>query len=117
MTNIDIFRNEPNLVAYSAGEVIFRDGDAGSEMFAIVEGHVDIHKADARVATLGPSEVFGEMALIDGERRSATAVANSDCRLAAISEPRFSKLVQETPYFALQLLRVLAGRLRSHLES
>jgi CRP/FNR family transcriptional regulator, cyclic AMP receptor protein len=117
MTSIDIFRNEPNLITFKAGDTIFSDGDQGSEMFAIVDGKVDIHKGDARIATLEPSEVFGEMALIDGQRRSATAVANSDCTLAAIGEPRFSALVQQTPYFALQLMRVLAERLRNNLES
>jgi CRP-like cAMP-binding protein len=114
---IDIFRNEPKQLTFSAGDVIFRDGEPGSEMYAIVEGKVDILKRERQVASLGPADVFGEMSLIDGEPRAGTAVAGTDCRLAVISEPRFSLMVQQTPYFALQLLRVLTHRLRSDLES
>lgn len=117
MPTIDIFRNEPKLVSFGVGEVIFRDGDDGSEMFAVVEGAVEIYKHEKRVATLKPSDVFGEMALIDHEQRCATAVAQTDCKLAVISERRFFLLVQETPYFALQLMRVLTERLRRSLES
>jgi CRP/FNR family transcriptional regulator, cyclic AMP receptor protein len=117
VTSIEIFRNEPNEFAFKAGEIIFRDGDSSAEMYAILDGSVEIHKGEKHVATLGPAEVFGEMALIDGAQRSATAVAKSDCRVVSISEPRFSHLVQQTPFFAIQLMRVLAGRLRNHLES
>ena len=77
MLTIDTFRNEPNVVGVGvgAGEVIFRDGEAGSEMFAIVEGTVDIHKNGKCITSLQALEVFGEMAPIDGKPRSAMAVA------------------------------------------
>ncbi|MGQ0698654.1 MAG: cyclic nucleotide-binding domain-containing protein [Panacagrimonas sp.] len=117
VATIDIFRNEPKLINLSAGEVIFREGEVGSEMFAIVEGAVEIRKQDKRVATLGPSEIFGEMALIDHKPRCASAVALSDAKLAVIGEPRFSLLVPETPYFTVQMLREVTDRLRHALES
>jgi len=59
-----------------------------------------------------PLAVFGEMALIDGLQRSATARAASDCRLAVIDKKRFLRLVELTPYFALHMMQVITARLR-----
>jgi CRP-like cAMP-binding protein len=52
------------------------------------------------------------MALIDSEPRSATAIAAADCKLAAIGEKRFLRLIEQTPIFALQIMRVMTERLR-----
>jgi CRP-like cAMP-binding protein len=57
--------------------------------------------------------VFGEMALIDGLPRSATAIAAADCRIAAIDEKRFLRLVEHTPRFALSIMQVITQRLRA----
>ena len=59
-----------------------------------------------------PGGIFGELALIDSSPRSAAAVAHTDCRLAVIGERRFIFLVQQTPYFALEVMSVMAQRLR-----
>ena len=67
------------------------------------------------VRTLGPDDVFGELALIDSVPRSASAVATVDTRLAVIDEHRFLFLVQETPMFALQVMSAMADRLRSEV--
>jgi CRP-like cAMP-binding protein len=58
-----------------------------------------------------PGDVVGEMALLGDHRRTATAIAATDLRLAAINERRFLFLVQQTPYFALHIMRVLAARI------
>ena len=63
---------------------------------------------------LGPEAIFGEMALIARAPRSATATARTDCRLIEIAEKRFLYLVHETPFFALEVMRVLAKRLSRH---
>jgi CRP/FNR family transcriptional regulator, cyclic AMP receptor protein len=117
MTTIHIFRNEQNLAAFQKGDVIFKHGDQGSSMYAIIDGRVEIRKSDAAVADLGPADVFGEMALLDGKPRSATAIAASDCTVAAIDSARFAHLVQETPYFAIRLLQIMAERIRHNLET
>lgn len=117
MPTIDIFRNEPKLLDLDAGAVVFNRGDAAHEMYAVVEGSVEIRKGDRVVATLGPGEVFGEMALIDSEPRCATAAALTNCKLAVINESRFSLLVNGTPFFALQMMRVITSRLRRTDES
>jgi CRP-like cAMP-binding protein len=62
--------------------------------------------------TLGPGGIFGEMALIDGTVRSATVRAKTDCEVAPINEKTFLFLVHETPFFAIAVMRALAGRLR-----
>jgi CRP/FNR family transcriptional regulator, cyclic AMP receptor protein len=95
-----------------AGEVIFREFDMGSEMYVVLEGEVDLAIGDNVVETLGPGEPFGEMALIDQTPRTASATARTECKLAVIPERRFAFLVQTTPYFALDLMKVMADRLR-----
>ena len=65
------------------------------------------------MADLAADSIFGEMALIDNEPRSATAVAITDVELVPISEKQFLFLVSQTPYFALKVMRILAQRLRA----
>lgn len=109
---IRLFRNADNFRVYKAGEIIFREGDAGEEMFAIRNGAVDIRVGDKTVATLEQDEVFGEMALVDHHPRSATAIAATDCELVPIDTRRFLFLIGQTPHFALQIMQMLAARLR-----
>ena len=98
---------------YSAGQVIFREGDRGNEFFVIRRGEVEIRSGNRLLEALGENEIFGEMALIDAEPRSADAVARTDAVVAPISEKQYIFLVKHTPYFALKVLRVLARRLRT----
>ncbi len=81
-------------------------------MFVIIEGEVEILIGSKTLEVLGPGEIFGEMALIDDGPRSAAAVAKTDCRLAAVNRRRFEFMVQETPFFALAVMQILASRLR-----
>jgi len=113
MPTFDILRREPDLRSFNQGETIFREGDAGDCMFAVVEGAVDIELKGTVVERITPGGVFGEMTLIDGQPRSATALAAADCRLAAINEKRFLRLVEMTPRFALQIMQVMSQRLRA----
>ena len=100
----------PRVVA--AGETIFRHYDMGSEMYVVLEGHVELTIGPNTVETLGPGEPFGEMALIDQAPRTATATARTEVKLAVIPEKRFLFLVQTTPYFALDIMKAMADRLR-----
>jgi CRP/FNR family cyclic AMP-dependent transcriptional regulator len=112
MVTIDLFRNEEDTQPFAAGQKIFGEGDSGDVMYVVVEGQVDLQVKGRLVEELGPGGVLGEMALIDTGTRSATAVAKTDCKLVAISEKRFQFLVRQTPNFALQLMRIIADRLR-----
>jgi CRP/FNR family cyclic AMP-dependent transcriptional regulator len=78
----------------------------------IKSGQVRIQVGNRTVAELASETIFGEMALIDDEPRSATAIAATDVELVPVSEKQFLFLVSQTPYFALKVMRVLAQRLR-----
>jgi CRP/FNR family transcriptional regulator, cyclic AMP receptor protein len=81
-------------------------------MFVVVSGSVTLSIDGRVVETVGAGGIFGEMAVIEREPRSGTAVADTDVTLVAIDKRRFWFLVQETPYFAEIVMRVMAARLR-----
>lgn len=112
MPTFDILRRETDVRSFKQGETIFKKGDPGECMFAVVTGAVDISIGSAVAERVAPGGVFGEMALIDKQPRSATAVAAADCALAAIDEKRFLRLVEQVPRFALQVMQVITERLR-----
>jgi len=106
-------RPEMTTRSFLAGDMIFREGDAADELFVIKDGQVEIRLNGRVLETLGESDLFGEMALIDGSPRSASAVACTAVELVPITEKQFLYLVDEVPFFALTVMRVLARRLRS----
>jgi CRP/FNR family transcriptional regulator, cyclic AMP receptor protein len=112
-----VFRAASAKIEVPAGTVIFRAGDLGNEMYGIIDGTVELDSPQGIVATIGPDEVFGEMAIIDREERTATATATTDCVLAVIDSRQFLWLVHETPTFALQVMRTMARRLRHPWEA
>jgi len=101
---------------FKTGDTVFRAGDAGRRMYVVRSGEVVLLVQDRPVETVGRGGVVGEMALVDDAPRSATAIARSDCELVPIDDRQFLFLVQQTPMFALGLMRVLASRLRSMNE-
>jgi len=103
--------------SFKAGDIIFREGDNALDLFVIKSGQVRIQIGNRTVAELAPDTIFGEMALIDDEPRSATAVALTDVVLVPVSEKQFLFMVSQTPYFALKVMRVLATRLRETNKS
>lgn len=111
----EIFRDNPDAIAFAAGQIVFTEGQRGDVMYVVKSGEVDIRRGDQVFDTHGPGAIFGEMALIDHAPRSADAVARTDCELVPISERQFIFLVQQTPFFALQVMRVIADRLRQRM--
>ena len=98
---------------FKAGETIFNEGDAAAEVYVVWSGRVGIQLGNRLLDTLEANEIFGEMALIDDKPRRATAIALTDVALAPISEMQFLLLVTRKPAFALEVMRVLARRLRA----
>ena len=105
--------NDTETLSFKAGDTIFREGDNAIDLFVIKSGQVRIQIGNKTVSELGPDAIFGEMALIDDEPRSATATAVTEVELVPVSEKQFLFLVSQTPYFALKVMRVLAQRLRT----
>lgn len=108
----DAFLQPPQLRVYQAGDVIFEAGQAGEEMFIVRGGEVDVRLGTTVLETVGSDHFFGELALIDDGPRSATAVARTDCTLVALNRHRFTFLVDELPFFAINVMKVMADRLR-----
>jgi CRP-like cAMP-binding protein len=95
-----------------AGGKVFQAGQPGDCMYAVKTGTLQVRIGKTVVETLGPGDVFGEMALLnENEVRSATVVAVSDSVLAVIDAKRFEFMVKHVPSFAIELMRVLAARL------
>jgi CRP-like cAMP-binding protein len=112
MVEIHIFRNDPNVRQLEAGETLFQQGEAGTEMYAVIDGEVDLVCDGAPIDRIGSGGIVGEMALIDHSPRSATAVAATDARVVPIDKRRFVFLVQEHPTFALLVMETMAARIR-----
>jgi CRP-like cAMP-binding protein len=103
---------------FDVGEVIFEEGSTGRELFVVLDGRIDIVKksgaSETVIVTLSKGEFFGEMAVIDGSARSATAVsAAPKTRVMRINHARFVYLVSQQPAFALMVMDALSKRLRA----
>ncbi|MGL4397006.1 MAG: cyclic nucleotide-binding domain-containing protein [Hyphomicrobium sp.] len=97
---------------FDAGETVFLEHQAGDAMFVVVAGCIDVLSYGRVLEKVGPGGIFGEMALIDDEPRSAAALATEPSVVVVISRVRFMDLVTVEPAFALHVMRVLAARLR-----
>ncbi|MBI2394970.1 MAG: Crp/Fnr family transcriptional regulator [Deltaproteobacteria bacterium] len=101
---------------FSAGDVIFREGDAGNEAFLLQEGRVRLLKkvrtVERSLMVLKPGDLFGESALNPGATRSSTAVALTDGVALALAETTFRTLLQNNPAVAARVLGQLVRRLR-----
>jgi CRP/FNR family cyclic AMP-dependent transcriptional regulator len=102
---------------YTKGEVILMEEESGSALFVIISGEVKVVRVgdDGReviLSILGPTDIFGEMALLDGEARSASVVAMDSAELFMIHRKDFLSLLNEYPSIAISLLRHLTLRLR-----
>jgi len=109
---LNLFKQETDTARFHHGDTIFDRGDSADNMYIVKEGEVDIRVNGATVETVAPGGIFGEMALIDSSPRAAAAVARTDCQLVKVDQRRFTFLIQQTPFFAVHVMRVLANRLR-----
>jgi CRP/FNR family cyclic AMP-dependent transcriptional regulator len=117
MTSIEIFRKMSEVRTVPAGAVVFRQDADPDVMYGILEGDLEIRVGDRVIDTVGPGGIVGELALIDLKPRSATVCALTEAKLVPIDQRRFLFLVQETPYFAINVMRVLAERFRKLLDA
>ncbi|MEE8217796.1 MAG: Crp/Fnr family transcriptional regulator [Vicinamibacteria bacterium] len=99
-------------LAFPPGGVIFAAGDLGREMYVVRSGNVDLKIGDTLLESVGPGGILGELALVDPAPRSASAVAGPDCTLVRVDQDTFDDLVRRVPGLALEVMRVMARRLR-----
>jgi CRP/FNR family transcriptional regulator, cyclic AMP receptor protein len=97
--------------SYTAGESIVAAGSTAGEMYVLRKGKATISVRGETVEEIEPGGIFGEMGLIDHAPRSATVTAVVDSEVIPIDERLFVILVQDAPYFALDVMRVLVARL------
>jgi CRP/FNR family cyclic AMP-dependent transcriptional regulator len=104
-------RSEDRRVA--AGTTIVSEGDNGREFFVILEGTATVSRQGHKIATLGPGNGFGELALLlDNVPRNATVVADTDMELVVVDQREFTALLDEVPGFTRKMLNSTAHRLR-----
>jgi CRP/FNR family cyclic AMP-dependent transcriptional regulator len=111
MISLSLFRNAETQ-EFNSGETIFSAGEPGTTMYVVADGEVDIWVGEVIAETVTPGGIFGEMALIDRHARSADAIARTPCKVVAVDQRRFQFLVSETPFFAVQVMSIMAERLR-----
>jgi CRP-like cAMP-binding protein len=107
-----LFRNETNIASLKPGETLFSEGDPALCMYVVRSGTVRVTSGSAVLEEIGAGSILGEMALIEDTPRSATVTAVTDCEIAMVDHRRFLFLVQQTPSFALNVMKVLSHRLR-----
>ena len=95
------------------GVDLITEGEPGDALYVILEGEAVVHKDGVELDRVGPGAYFGEMALLDGEPRSATVVPVTDLKVAVIGVEMFRKMLREFSDLAEQLLIALAGELRA----
>lgn len=95
-----------------AGEPLFNEGEAGREMYYLLEGSVSVRKKGREIAVVSPRTFVGEMSFLLGEPRTASAVAREESRLVVIDDRNMDALMRESPKLVRKMLDEMAGRLR-----
>jgi CRP-like cAMP-binding protein len=116
MNLLEIFEDSDDLIKFPAGTSIFEEGAEGDFMYVVMKGTVQLSLHNEYIAEVSPGGIVGEMALLNSDDRSASAMSLTDCLLAPIDLHSFKLLVQHTPDFALHVMNVLADRLRAANE-
>jgi CRP/FNR family transcriptional regulator, cyclic AMP receptor protein len=95
-----------------AGKVLCRQGQSGEEFFVIVDGFVRVERDGRELNVLGPGQFLGEVSLVDGGPRTATATATTDGRVLVVGHREFHSLMDRYPTIETAVLRALAQRIR-----
>jgi CRP-like cAMP-binding protein len=112
MNFLHLFRHA-EFETHPAGRVILDAGTPATTAYVVKRGTLTIRIEGVTLETVGEGGIVGEMALVDEGRRSATVVAETDCELVPVDQKRFLFLVQQTPFFAIEVMRARATRLRA----
>ena len=113
MMPIEIFSHNTAKIKIQAGQALFREGDEGNQMYVLEIGTAEVIVQNRVVEALEHGSIVGEMGLMSPRPHSASMIAKTDCEFVLVDEKRFQFLVQQTPYFAIQVMRLMAERLRA----
>ena len=113
MIPIEIFSHNTARITIPAGQALFREGDEGNRMYVLETGTAEVFVRNQLIETLEHGSIVGEVGLVSPGPHSASVIARTDCEFVAVDEKRFQFLVQQTPYFAVQVMRLMAERLRA----
>ena len=105
-------RNAGANVSFPAGSIVFNKGDAGTCMYVVQSGVIEMVIGDRVIEVCGPNEAIGFMSMIDGAARSSTARVKEACELSLIDQRKFRFMVDEVPNFALYIMGAMARRIR-----
>lgn len=115
--NEQLLKEAGQVITKQSGEVIFRSGDAGEDMYVVLKGSVNIfleqNGSSIPVARLRQGDFFGEMSLLEGMPRSGTAIVDQASELVMLSEDSFRKLMKEDIVLAWRVMKGLSNRIRS----
>ncbi|MDJ0589944.1 MAG: cyclic nucleotide-binding domain-containing protein [Calothrix sp. MO_192.B10] len=110
---VKILQKNSDIQSFRAGEIIFYQGTEGELMYGIIKGEVEMLINDKVVETIKEGDVFGQGALLHSDHlRTSTAKAKTDCQIASLDRKRFLFAVQETPMFALEVMKSYSDRFR-----
>ena len=112
MVFFELFTHNPTIIRLPAGAALFSEIDDGHMMYVLATGRAEVIVNNRVVESLEHGSIVGEMGLVSPGPRSASVVAVNDCEFVAVDEKRLQFLVQQTPFFATQVMRVMAERLR-----
>jgi CRP-like cAMP-binding protein len=112
MNPADLFSHETETTSLAPGEILFRAGDAPDGMFVVLEGSLDVMVGDKAVEHSTRGAILGELALIDQTPRGATVIVRESARLVKIDQRRFLFVIQQNPFFATHVMKILADRIR-----
>ncbi|WP_041934052.1 cyclic nucleotide-binding domain-containing protein [Gloeothece verrucosa] len=109
---VKIFQRQPEQ-NFAPGEMIFEEGKEGQVMYGVIEGEVEMSLKGKVIETIRVGDVFGQGAIIhDDHLRASTAKAKTACKLAVLDREHFLFAVQQTPLFALQVMKSYSERFR-----
>lgn len=98
---------------FKAGEVIFKEGDQETIMYGVIEGEVEMQVQGKTVETIETGDVFGVGAMVHPDHtRTSTAIAKTDCTLAFLDQEHFLFVLEQTPLFAVEVIRSYSDRFR-----
>jgi CRP-like cAMP-binding protein len=115
MAILNLFQFVKDFQSFKAGETIYKQGEMGDRLYVVIEGDIDLSYNGRHLETVSPGGIIGEISLVDDdtdEGQASTAIAKTDCKVVPVDRQRFTFMVHETPYFALEVMEVLAERLR-----